>query len=77
MTLTKAFDPTALAEALKATGVADAEKLVNDALPIIFDWLNTSVGMSVPQPYGIIASTVLSELENKALVELKLLEGKI
>lgn len=77
MTLTKAFDPSALVAALKSAGVTDAEKLVNDALPVVFDWLNTSVSMAVPAPYGIIASTVLSELESKALAELNLLEAKI
>lgn len=77
MTLTKAFDPSALVAALKSAGVADSEKLVGDCLPIVFDWLNTSVGMAVPAPYGIIASTVLSELESKALAELNILEAKI
>ena len=77
MTLTKAFDPSALVAALKSTGVADAEKLVNDALPVVFDWLNSSVSMAVPAPYGMIVSTVLSELESKALAALNVSEGKI
>ncbi len=77
MTLAKAFDPAALVDALKTVGVADAEKVVNDCLPIVFDWLNTSVHMAVPAPYGIIASTVLSELENGALAEINSLEAKI
>lgn len=66
MTLSKAFDPTALISALKSAGVADAEKLVNDLLPIVFDWLNTSVGMVAPVPYGAIAQGVLVDLEAKA-----------
>jgi len=77
MNLAKAFDPAALVTALKTVGIADAEKLVGDCLPIIFDWINTSVSMDVPAPYGVIASTVLSELENKALAELNALEAKV
>lgn len=77
MTLTKAFDPTALVTALKSAGIADSEKLVNDELPIIFDWLNTSVGMEFAGSMGLIAAEVLSLLENKALAELNVLESKI
>lgn len=77
MTLTKAFDPSALVAALKSAGVADAEKLVNDSLPIVFDWLNTSVSMDIPAPYGLIVSTVLSELETKALAALNAAEATI
>lgn len=77
MTLTKAFDPSALVAALKSAGVADAEKLVNDSLPIVFDWLNTSVSMDIPAPYGLIVSTVLSELETKALAALNAVEATI
>jgi hypothetical protein len=74
VTLTKAFDPTALMTALKAQGIADAEKLVNDSLPVIFDWLNTSIAMDVPSPFGVIASTVLTELESKATDALNAVE---
>jgi hypothetical protein len=77
MKLSKAFDPAALISALKAAGIADAEKLVNDELPIIFDWLNTSVAMVVPSPYNVIATGVLSDLETKAQAELVALEAKI
>lgn len=77
MTLTKAFDPSALVAALKSAGVTDAEKLVNDSLPIVFDWLNTSVSMDIPAPYGLIVSTVLSELETKALAALNAAEATI
>ena len=77
MTLTKAFDPSALVAALKSAGVADAEKLVNDSLPVVFDWLNTSVSMDIPAPYGLIVSTVLSELETKALAALNAAEATI
>lgn len=77
MTLTKAFDPTALIAALKTAGIADAEKLVNDELPIIFDWLNSSVAMVVPAPYGMITSGILADLEAKAQAELVALEAKV
>lgn len=77
MTLTKAFDPTALVAALKAAGIADAEKLVNDAVPVIFDWLNTSIAMEVPSPFGVIATTVLTELESKATDALNAVEKTI
>ena len=77
MQLSKAFDSSALTAALKTAGVADAEKLVNDCLPILFDWLNSSVAVAVPAPYGGIVSIVLSELESKALAELNVLEAKV
>lgn len=74
MNLSKPFALNDLANALKAAGIADAEKLVNDALPVIFDWLNSSAAVAIPAPYGLIASTVLSELEAKALEALKSVE---
>ena len=77
MTLTKAFDPSALIAALKTEGIADAEKLVNDLLPIVFDWLNTSVAMEIPAPYNVVAGGVLSDLETKALAALNVLEAKV
>ena len=75
MTLTKAFDPSALIAALEAKGIGDAEQLVNDELPIIFDWLNSSVALVVPAPYGMIATGVLSDLEAKATVAIQGLEA--
>lgn len=77
MDLQKPFDPQALIKALKAKGIADAEQLVNDELPVLFDWLNTSVGMVTPAPYGVIVKTVLVELEAKATDAIKALEAKI
>lgn len=77
MQLTKAFDPNALISALKTAGIADAEKLVNDELPIVFDWLNSSVSMVAPVPYGMIATGVLTDLEAKALDQIKALEAKV
>jgi hypothetical protein len=77
MTLTKAFDPSALVAALKASGIADAEKLVNDSLPILFDWLNSSVTMAAPAPYNVIAASVLSELESKALAAVNSIEATL
>lgn len=77
MNLQKAFDPQALIKALEAKGIADAEQLVNDELPVIFDWLNTSVGMATPAPYGVIVSTVLVELEAKATDAIKGLEATL
>jgi hypothetical protein len=77
MQLNKAFDPAALATALKDKGIQDAEKLVNDALPVVFDWLNTSVGMVVPSPYNVIATGVLADLEAKATAALTGLEAKV
>lgn len=77
MVLSKAFDLSALASSLKAAGVADAEKLVNDALPEIFDWLNSSVKMVLPGTYGAIAAGVLEDLEAKVQVEIAALEGKV
>lgn len=77
MQLTKAFDPQALIAALKAKGIADAEQLVNDELPVVFDWLNTSVGMVAPAPYGTIAQGVLVDLEQKAMAEIQALEAKV
>lgn len=77
MQLSKAFDPVALISALKTAGIADAEKLVNDELPIVFDWLNSSVAMVAPAPYGMIANGVLTDLEAKAMAEIQALEAKI
>lgn len=78
MQLSKAFDPTALVAALKAKGLVDAEAMVNaDVLPTFFDWLNSSVSMDVPAPYGTIATRILSDLESKALAEIAALEAKI
>lgn len=77
MQLAKAFDPQALLTALKAQGIPDAEKVVNDALPVLFDWLNTSVGMVAPAPYGTIVKGVLADLEQKATDEIKSLEAKV
>jgi hypothetical protein len=77
MTLTKAFDPSALVTALEAAGIADAKKLVGDCLPIVFDWLNTSVAMEIPAPYNVVAGGVLSDLETKALAALNVLEAKV
>lgn len=77
MQLTKAFDPMALIAALKAKGIQGAEQLVNDELPVIFDWLNSSVSMVVPAPYGMIATGVLTDLEAKAQAEIQALEQKI
>lgn len=77
MQLSKAFDPAPLIAALKANGVADAEKLVNDELPVIFDWLNTSIGMVVPAPYNVIATGVLSDLEAKATAAIQGVEATI
>ena len=77
MTLSKAFDPAPLIAALKANGIADAEKLVSDELPVIFDWLNTSIGLGVPAPYNVIATGVLADLEAKATAEIQALEAKV
>lgn len=77
MKLNKAFDPVALISVLKANGIKDAEQLVNDELPVIFDWLNSSVGMVVPAPYAMIATGILTELEAKAQAEIAALESKL
>lgn len=74
MNLSKPFALTDLATALKAAGIADAEKLVNDALPVIFDWLNSSASAAIPAPYGLIVSTVLAELESKATTAITAVE---
>ena len=76
MNLSKPFALTDLGNALKAAGIADAEKLVNDALPVIFDWLNSSAAAAIPAPYGIIVSTVLAELEAKATAAVQAVEPK-
>lgn len=77
MTLTKAFDPTALISALEAKGINDAKQLVNDELPMIFDWLNSSVAMVVPAPYNVIAGGILSDLEAKAQAEIQALTASL
>ncbi len=78
MTLSKAFDPAALALALKKAGIADAEKLVNDELPILFDWLNSSVAMEVAAiPLLAVAVPVLTILEQKALDAVKKVEDTL
>lgn len=77
MQLQKAFDPAPLIAALEAKGIKDAEQLVNDELPVVFDWLNSSVGMVAPLPYGAIAVSVLGDLEAKALAEIAALEAKV
>lgn len=72
MQLAKAFDPSPLITALKAKGIKDAEQLVNDELPVIFDWLNSSVAMeatSIPLLSGI-APIILNELESVATQKL-------
>ncbi len=78
MNLTKAFDAQALVEALKAKGLADAEKLIEaDVLSVLFDWLNSSVAIEVSAvPLLAVAVPVLSILEEKAVAELKVLIGK-
>ncbi len=69
MELAKAFDGMALIEALKAKGIADAEKiLTSDIIPVIFDWLNSSVPLEWPNnPYSGVALTALRALEQKIL----------
>lgn len=69
MKLEKAFDPAALISALKAAGIADAEKLVNDELPVFFDWLNSSIAMEVG-PYAPILTPILGILEQRATEEI-------
>ncbi len=79
MTLTKAFDLQALVLALKAKGVADVEKLIEqDVLAVVFDWLNSSVQAEVASmPLLAVALPVLSILEEKALAELRILAGHV
>ncbi len=79
MTLTKAFDTQALVTALKAKGLADAEKMIEqDVLSVLFDWLNSSVEIEVASvPLLAVAMPVLSILESKAIAELQSLEAKI
>ncbi len=79
MTLTKAFDSSALIEALKAKGLADAEKLIEqDVLAVLFDWLNSSVEIEVASiPLLAVALPVLSLLEAKAVSELKALASHV
>ena len=77
MNLSKPFALSDLGAALKAAGIADAEKIVNDCLPIVFDWLNSSAAAEIPAPYGLIVSTVLAELESKATAALVAIEQKV
>lgn len=68
MDLQKAFDLQGLVNALKAKGLPDAEKLVaGDLLPVIFDWLNSSVKLEAgANPLIAVAVPVLEVLESKA-----------
>lgn len=71
MDLAKAFDPQALIAALEAKSLVDAKKIVTaDVLPVIFDWLNSSVAIEAKSiPLLIIAQPILSTLEEKVLAE--------
>lgn len=79
MQLQKAFDPSPLIAALKEKGIKDAEQLVNDELPVIFDWLNSSVAIEAAKiPFaGQIAPLVLTELETLAVTKLQEFEKSI
>lgn len=78
MDLQKPFDAQALISALKAAGITDAEKLVNDELGIVFDWLNSSVALEVKSiPLLAVAIPVINELEAKALAAIKKVEDSI
>jgi len=78
MQLSKAFDPQALVKALESQGVQDAEKLVNDAIPVVFDWINSSVAME-PVPFGLgaLVGSILAEVESKAQAALVAAEAKL
>lgn len=78
MTLAKAFDPSALIAALKAKGIQDAEQLVNDELPVIFDWLNSSVAIEATTiPLLAMAAPFLTEIEAKVTAAVQAEEAKI
>ncbi len=79
MTLTKAFDAQALVDALKAKGLADVEKLIeDDVLAVLFDWLNMSVQIEVASmPLLAVALPVLEIIESKSMAELKLLASHV
>jgi hypothetical protein len=77
MQLSKAFDPQALVKALEAKGIADTKQTVNDAIPVIFDWFNSSVAIEVPAAYGALIQGVLAQVESKGQEALKALEDKI
>jgi hypothetical protein len=69
MNLQKPFDLQALVEALKAKAIPEAEKFVTkDGLPVLFDWLNSSVKLeSASNPLLAMAVPVIEVLESKAL----------
>lgn len=78
MTLSKPFDGSALLSSLKAAGIADAEKIINDALPVIFDWLNSSVTLEAANiPLLAVATPVLEVLESKATAAVQALEKQL
>lgn len=78
MKLQKPFDLQALINGLKAQGIVDAEKVVNDAVPTFFDWLNSSVQAETSSiPWAGVAIPVLQTLEAKAQTELQALEQKL
>ncbi len=79
MTLTKAFDAQALIEEMKSKGFPDLEKLIEeDALAVLFDWLNLSVQIEVASmPLLAVALPVLELLEAKAMDEIKSLASHV
>lgn len=75
MQLTSAWDVKALSAALEKVGVPDGEKFVNDGLPVLFDWVNSSLALNasaVDQALAGVAATA----EAYALAQLKVLEAK-
>lgn len=78
MQLSKPFDPLPLIAAMKAAGIPDAEKLVNDQVAIVLDWVNSSVDLETQKiPLLSLAVPALKSLEQKALDALKEVETKI
>lgn len=76
ITLTTAWDLKALASALEAIGVPDGEKFVNDGLPVLFDWINSSLALNASALEQSLAGFAATA-EAYALSQLKVLEAKI
>ena len=76
MKIQKPFDPKALFQALEAKGLPDAEAAANDLIPVIFDWINSSIGME-SGVYGPILQPIVTGLEQKAMDGLKAAEAEV
>lgn len=74
--ISKAWDPKALTDALKKAELPDVLKTINDAIAVLFDWINSSIALNA-SPVEASLMGILTSVEQMALKELAVLEAKV